>query len=135
MINNIYEDVITLSIKEINENLLVISKIKENDKLYHDENKLYIEDSYLPSVQRWYRGSSRTDTIKFIKYILTQTFFQFELLKKRHDDESIFLHNNLLNNLKNANRGLLNLQKTYNDDMEISYQIQKNINYIKKFFA
>lgn len=133
MINNIYEDIITMNLKTINENLVIISNIKPYDKLYHDDTKLYIEQSLIPSLKRWFRGSSRTDTVKFIKYILTQAFFQYEMLKKRFDCESIFLYNNLLNNLKNANNGLVNLQKTYADDLEISYQIQKNINSINKF--
>jgi len=135
MFNNIFEDIISMNLKDINENLITLSKIKLNDKLYHDENKIYLEDSYIPSLKRWYRGSSRDDTNKFIKYILTQAFFQSELLKKRNDIESIFLHNTLLNNFKNAVSGLTNLQKTYSSDLDASYQIQKNINYIKKLFS
>ncbi len=135
MFNNIFEDIISMNLKDINENLIILSKIKLNDKLYHDENKIYIEDSYIPSIKRWYRGSSRDDTNKFIKYIFTQAFFQLELLKKRHDTESIFLQNTLLNNLKNTISGLTNLQKTYSNDLDTSYQIQKNINYINKFFS
>lgn len=135
MFNNIFEDIITISLKDINNNLITLSKIKCNDKLYHYKQKIYLEDSYIPSIKRWYRGSSRDDTNKFIKYILTQAFFQAELLKKRNDTESIFLHNTLLNNLKNAIGGLVNLQKTYNTDLDTNYQIQKNINYINKFFS
>ena len=135
MFNNIFEDIISMNLKDINENLITLSKIKSNDKLYHDENKIYLEDSYIPSLKRWYRGSSRDNTNKFIKYILTQAFFQSELLKKRNDIESIFLHNTLLNNLKNAVCGLINLQKTYTNDLDKSYKIQKNINYINQFFS
>lgn len=135
MFNNIFEDIISMSLKDINKNLIILSKVKLNDKLYHDENKIYIEDSYIPSIKRWYRGSSRDDTNKFIKYIFTQAFFQLELLKKRNDTESIFLQNTLLNNLKSTVSGLTNLQKTYSNDLDTSYQIQKNINYINKFFS
>jgi len=135
MFNNIFEDIISMNLKDINENLIILSKIKLNDKLYNDENKIYIEDSYIPSIKRWYRGSDRHNTNKFIKYILTQAFFQLELLKKGNDTESIFLQNTLLNNLKNTINGLTNLQKTYSNDLDTSYQIQKNINYINKFFS
>lgn len=135
MFNNIFEDIISINFKDINENLIILSKIKLNDKLYHNDNKIYIEDSYIPSVTRWLRGSSRDDTNMFIKYILTQAFFHLELLKKRNDTESIFLQNTLLNNLKNSVYGLKNLKKTYSNDLDTSYQIKKNINYIYKFFS
>lgn len=135
MFNNIFEEIITLNLKDINENLITLSKIKLNDKLYNDEKKIYLEDSYIPSIKRWYRGSDRHNANKFIKYVLTQAFFQSELLKKRQDIESIILHNTLLNNLKNSINGLINLQKTYSSDLDASYEIQKNINYINKFFS
>ena len=135
MFNNIFEDVITMNLKDIYENLYVISQIKPFDKLYHSDQKLYLEDSYVPSVKRWYRGSSRTDTLNFIKYIIAQAFFQNELLKKRIDSDSVHLHMKILNGLKGASNGLTNLQKTYEKDMDISYQIQKQINYINKFFS
>jgi hypothetical protein len=135
MIHNIYEEIISLSVDDIFENLEVLSQIKPNDKLYHTDTKIYIEDSYFPSVKRWYRGSSRNETVKFIKYVLTQTFFQIELLKKRIDFDSIILHMSLLNYLKNTIDGLQNLQKTYENDIDICYQIQKQINYIKNLFS
>lgn len=135
MLNNIFEEIITMSLKDINNNLQTISKIKPDEKLYHYENNLYLEDSYVPSIKRWYRGSSRTDTNIFIKYILTQAFFQSELLKKRYDDESVNLHNALLNNLKSAINGLQNLKETYKLDDEFCFKIDKNIKYINKFFS
>jgi hypothetical protein len=135
MFNNIFEDIITMSLKEVFDNLNTISKIKPYDKLYHDEKFIYIEDSYVPSIKRWYRGSGREPTIKFIKYILTQGYFQLELLKKRTDPESIYLHVNLLNSLKCTINGLTNLQETYSSDQNICYQIQKNINSINKLFS
>jgi len=135
MFGDIFEDIITLRLKDIYENLNTIAKIKPHDKLYHDNKNIFIEDSYVPSIQRWYRGSSRIDTIKFIRYILIQSFFQLESLKKCQDAESVYLHKSLLNGLKNATVGLLNLKITYSSDTMINYEIQKNINYINKFFA
>lgn len=135
MIDNIFENIISMSLKDIYENLQTISQIKPFDKIYHDDTKIYLEDSYVPSVKRWFRGSSRTESIQFIKYILTQSFFQYELLKKRNDSESLYLHMTLLNSLKNSTIGLVNLQKTYESDMNICYQIQKQINYINNSFS
>lgn len=134
MFNNIFEDITTMNLKDVYNNLITISQIKPFDKLYHYENILYIEDSYVPCVKRWYRGSSRLDTVKFIKYIYIQTFFHNELLKKRIDNESIFLQMTLLNNLKNSIKGLINLMKTYETDLEISYKIKKQIDNINNFF-
>ena len=134
MFNNIYEDIITMSLKAVHENLNTIAKIKPDDKLYHNEINIFIEDSYIPSIKRKYRGSGRVDTMKFVKYILTQAYFQLELLNKRSDPESVYLHMNLLNGLKGAIIGLANLQITYGTDTTITYEIQKNINYINKFF-
>lgn len=125
--NNIFEDIISMSIKDILENLNTISQIKPFDKLFHDEYKIYLEDSYVPSVKRWFRGSGRLDTVKFIKYIFIQTQFQMDLLTKRTDSESVFLHRCLLNSLKNTNIGLINLQKTYENDTDICRRIQKLI--------
>jgi hypothetical protein len=124
-----------MRLKDIYKNLNTIAKIKPNDKLYHDEKNLFIEDSYVPCISRWYRGSSRTDTIKFIKYILTQSYFQLESLRNNNGTESIYLHMNLLNLLKESIKGLLNLKITYSNDQTIIYEIQKNINYINKFFS
>lgn len=135
MFSDIFEDIITLRLKDIYENLNTIAKIKPFDKLYHDEKNIFIEDSYIPSVKRWYRGSGRKDTIKFIRYILTQSYFQLESLKKCTDSESVYLHMTLLNSLKSATNGLLNLKMTYSTDVTINYEIQKNINYINKFFS
>lgn len=135
MFNNIFEDIISMSLKEVYDNLNTISQIKPNDKLYHDEKFIYIEDSYIPFIKRRYRGSGREDTIKFIKYIITQSFFQLELLKKRSDSESVYLHMNLLNSLKKSISGLTNLQETYLSDVNVCYQIKKNINYINKIFS
>jgi hypothetical protein len=135
MFNNIFENIISMSLKDIYENLQTISQIRPFDKVYHNNNKLYLEDSYIPSVRRWFRGSSRAKTIKFIKYILTQSFFQYELLKKRNDSESVYLNMSLLNYLKNSIAGLVNLQKTYEYDIKICYQIQKQINYVNNFFS
>jgi hypothetical protein len=135
MFSDIFEDIITLRLKDIYDNLNTIAKIKPYDKLYHDEKNIFIEDSYIPSIKRWYRGSSRIDTIKFIKYTLVQSYFQLESLKKCVDSESIYLHMTLLNSLKNCIKGLENLQITYSGDSVINYEIKKNINYINKFFS
>ena len=135
MFSDIFEDIITLRLKDIYDNLYTIAKIQPHDKLYHDDKNIFIENSYVPSIRRWYRGSSRTDTIIFIKYILTQSYFQLESLKKCSDSESMYLHVSLLNSLKNATNGLLNLKITYSSDSAIIYQIQKNIDYINKFFV
>jgi hypothetical protein len=135
MLDNIFEDIISMSLKTVCENLNTIGKIKPNDKMYHNEQYILIENSYIPFIKRKFRGSSRTDTINFIKYILTQSYFQLELLKKRSDPESIYLHMNLLNGLKYAIDGLGNLQITYSTDTNITYEIQKYKNYINKFFA
>lgn len=135
MFNNIFEEIITMSLKDIYTNLDTISKIKPYDKLYHDDNILYIEDSYVPSCKRWFRGSSRVDSIKFIKYIISQAYFQNELLKKRIDSESLYFQMTLLNSLKSSLNGLTNLQKTYEKDGYICHQIQKQMNYINKFFS
>lgn len=134
MLNNIFEDMIKMSLKTVYENLNIIAKIKPNDKLYHNETNIFLEDSYIPSIKRKFRGSGREDTIKFIKYILTQAYFQLELLNKRTDPESVYLHMNLLNSLKCAITGLSNLQITYSSDIITTYKIQKNINYINNFF-
>jgi hypothetical protein len=133
--NNIFEVIISMSMTDILENLNTISQIRPFDKLYHNEHKIYLEDSYIPSVKRWIRGSGRIDTIKFIKYIFTQSCFQMDLLTKRTDSDSVFLHRCLMNSIKNTQNGLLNLQKTYESDNNIYNQIQQLIIIIHKLFS
>jgi hypothetical protein len=130
MFGNIFEDIITLRIEDINTNLNTIANIKPFDKLYFDQKYIFIDNSYVPSIQRWFRGSNRINTIKFIKYILVQSYFQLEYLKKCNNYESTFLHNTLLNGLKNAKNGLANLKITYSADSNTTDEIQNNINYI-----
>jgi hypothetical protein len=133
MFGDIFEDIITMRLKDVYDNLNTISQIKPYDKLYHDDKNIFIENSYVPCLRRWYRGSSRTDTSNFIKYILTQSYFQLESLKKSSDSESEYLRTTLANSLKNSIKGLENLKITYLTDLTFNYEIQKNINYINNF--
>jgi hypothetical protein len=134
MFNNIFDDVITMQLQDIYNNLNTISTIKPFDKIYHNDKNILIEDSYLPFISRYYRGSNRNDTIKFIKYILTQSFFHLEMLKNSLDKKSYYLYITLKNTLKNSIVGLINLQKTYCKDTKIVYEIQKNINFINNLY-
>jgi hypothetical protein len=134
MLSNIFDDIITMKYEDVIDNLLTISKIKPYDKLYNNETKIFIEDSYIPQITRMLRGSNRNSSIKFIKYILTQAFFHYEMLKKCSDPHSIFLNKSLLNGLKNTLVGLENLKLTYSFDIETCRMIDTNIKYMKKFF-
>lgn len=134
MITNIFDIVIEMRYQDIIDNLHTISKIKPYDKMYNNDTKLFIESSYIPQIARYLRGSNRTKTIQFIKYILTQTFFHIELLKKRSDSESVFLNKSILNALKESSKGLENLKITYKTDVNVCEQIDKNIKYMNNFF-
>jgi hypothetical protein len=90
-------------------NLIVISKVQINTKLYTSGIYLNLEKySYVPeSVRRWMRKDSRDETIKKINRIVIRALEEL----KREPIINIRYKNHLLD----AKKGLLNLRETYSN--------------------
>jgi len=90
-------------------NLIVISKVQINTKLYTSGIYLNLEQpSYVPeSVRRWIRKDSRDETIKKINRIVIRSLDEL----KRDPIDNTGYRNHLLE----AKKGLLNLRETYSN--------------------
>lgn len=106
-------------------NLIVISKVQVNTKLYTSGIYLNLEQpSYVPeSVRRWMRQDSRDETIKKINRIVMRA-----LEELRRDD--INNNNSYKYHLLEAKKGLLNLRETYSNCIQTVARIDTLISKI-----
>ena len=108
-------------------NLETISLIKENDKLYCDNNTMVIDEPYfLQSFVRTYNGYNRQSCINNINKLIDDIL---EYLDNLNSDNNIFKekiisdYNNINQNLLKSISGLQNLKITYFSDIKITKQI------------
>jgi len=116
-------------------NLKVISKINKGDKLCTENNILEIENSYIPSFNRYWNGNSRKKTLKFFNLIIDSAFKiiddtyssaqteQKTIIKPFSDEESRTLQTFLIE-FNGACEGLNNLKETYSSDVTTSSSLQ-----------
>lgn len=123
-------------------NLKILSKIKENGKISTKNNRIELEsNSKLQWVWRIIYGDSRMKTINFLKKIINNTidtsnnlmnstYFHIKKIKKsitEHEEkthqEYFFILKEIVNELKNSIKGLVNLQQTYLKDAYITSNI------------
>jgi len=105
-------------------NLIVISKVQINTKLYTSGIYLNLEQpSYVPeSVRRWIRQDSRDETIKKINRIVTRAL---EELQRDNINNISYKHH-----LLEAKKGLLNLRETYSNCIQTVARIDTLISKI-----
>ena len=105
-------------------NLIVISKVQINTKLYTSGIYLNLEQpSYIPeSVRRWIRQDSRDETIKKINRIVMRAL---EELKRDPDKNDAYVFH-----LLEAKKGLLNLRETYSNCIQTVARIDTLISKI-----
>jgi uncharacterized protein (UPF0305 family) len=105
-------------------NLIVISKVQVNTKLYTSGIYLNLEQpSYVPeSVRRWIRQDSRDETIKKINRIVMRALEEL----KRDNVNNISYKYHLLE----AKKGLLNLRETYSNCIQTVARIDTLISKI-----
>ena len=109
---------------ELTVNLIVISKVQVNTKLYTSGIYLNLEQpSYVPeSVRRWIRQDSRDETIKKINRIVMRALEEL----RRDDVNNISYKHHLLE----AKKGLLNLRETYSNCIQTVARIDTLISKI-----
>ena len=137
-------------------NLRVISSIKENDKLFIDNNNIIIDNHYwLQSLIRWWYSANRQDSLNYINKVIPDVI-QLKLnlndrlyrlrkkLKKAkyRTDTRLTIKSKLIKYIKTINdelklniEGLNNFKNTYSDDEEITKSIDNLLDKIKKTIA
>lgn len=127
-------------------NLKIISKIAPNNKLKIANNTTSIEKEGLAAwLLRWYSGDSRLKTVNFIKTIVSDsinittdlmnsTYINNKGRKAAYEEteftkalSTLFL---IRTELENSKTGIINLQKTYDMDIQIISQLEVLINKI-----
>src|SRR6056300_1087839 len=106
-------------------NLIVISKVQVNTKLYTSGIYLNLEQpSYIPeSVRRWLRQDSRDETIKKINRIIIRSLDEYARDTTKND---IYKYH-----LLEAKKGLLNLRETYSNCIQTVARIDTLIRKIE----
>jgi hypothetical protein len=129
-------------IDEILYKLNIISHLKIGDKLYCFEDHIYIDDSYIPSIARYFYNQNRNDAISFITesienvIYITDFIYRNEISVKKNIKEkdsrninNFFKEDNdkilkkFYIKLSNCIEGLSNLKLTYTDDLSIKTNI------------
>lgn len=105
-------------------NLIVISKVQINTKLYTSGIYLNLEQpSYIPeSLRRWIRQDSRDETIKKINRIVTRSLEEYQRDTK--------MYSTYKSHLLDAKKGLLNLRETYSNCIQTVARIDTLISKI-----
>lgn len=113
---------INLSVKYILTNLIIISMVRENQKLrFHrkDKNTLEIDKSYFQCFTRKYNDINRNKIISFIENLYKQTY---ENIEKTKDPQIAY---KLLVKMEQSLSGLKKLRLTYKGDSIIESRIDR----------
>jgi hypothetical protein len=133
--NNIEENIDNFIILS---NLTLLSKVQKNDKLNikkkinkSDINfEIEIDNSYLPSIKRFFYGNDRDKTIEYLNKLINYGIQKYNEEKKK--DNKIAM-NKLASLLDSSKLGLSNLKITYNTDQSITSKIDIIIDTIDVF--
>jgi hypothetical protein len=127
-------------------NLKIISKIAPNNKLKLINNTTTIEKEGMAAwLLRWYNGDSREKTVNFIKTVvndsinitndlMNSTYINNRTRKTVYEETEFTKAYSMLmlikNEMVNSKTGILNLNKTYQLDIQIISQLEVVINKI-----
>jgi hypothetical protein len=127
-------------------NLKIISKIAPNNKLKLINNTTTIEKEGMAAwLLRWYNGDSREKTVGFIKTVvndsinitndlMNSTYINNRTRKTVYEETEFTKAYSMLmlikNEMVNSKTGILNLNKTYQLDIQIISQLEVVINKI-----
>jgi hypothetical protein len=116
--------------------LKIISKIKPNNKLIIENNKIYIDDSYyFASILRYFYNQNRNSSIEYIEKLNENLEIEInDIIINKKNENNILKDNpsnilvNLSHDLTQAVNGLKNLILTYSNDNFLISKIEM-INY------
>jgi hypothetical protein len=119
-------------------NLTLLSKVQKYDKLIikkitnkNDINfEIQIDNSYLPSIKRFFYGYDRDKTIEYLNKLINYGIEKYNEEKKK--DNKIAM-NKIASLLESSKLGLSNLKITYNTDQSITSKIDIIIDTIDVF--
>jgi hypothetical protein len=119
-------------------NLTLLSKVQKYEKLVikKRQNKgdinfeIQIDNSYLPSIKRFFYGDDRDKTIEYLNKLINYGIEKYNNEKKK--DNKIGM-NKIASLLESSKLGLSNLKITYNTDQSITSKIDIIIDTIDVF--
>ena len=125
MINRVEENIDNFIILS---NLTLLSKVQKYEKLIikKRQNKgdinfeIQIDNSYLPSIKRFFYGDDRDKTIEYLNKLINYGIEKYDNEKKK--DNKIGM-NKIASLLESSKLGLSNLKITYNTDQSITSKI------------
>lgn len=136
-----------LTLEEIRINLKLLSRVKENQKLYLRDNKfLDIDTSYMQSVTRsvnnmLYESHNRLVVLEFLEFLVIGIYEYSDLIltNKYSNSNSVVIKEDrteLLRNLySNVDKGLIgitNFKITYNNDNNIQSRLEELLDNLNK---
>jgi hypothetical protein len=124
---------ISLSLEDIFINLTLLSKIDVGDKLIQNGNMKHIniDTSYFQFITRWFKGSNRNNSLKFINHVLNKAFEYNDSMLEEKSEKSAVTVFRLTADLKNSLNGLNNLKQTYSTDKLIQSELDVMIDNIR----
>lgn len=116
--------------KEIISRIKFIGKIQPGDKI--NTKYMYIQPkTFLTSISRTLLNyDNRANTIIFIQESIYRCFDLITLLQINHRESDQLIIDNMLNDLEDSKKGILNLKQTYESDIKFCCDIDTIIEYI-----
>ena len=109
-------------VDDIVTSLTVLSRVKANDKLNTREGYLTIEtDTYVAYLKRIVSGDGRSRTLATLQTLFEEAFEMLRL-QVSTDPKSATVQT-LIDALRQSKDGLLNLKKTYTDDIGVQSRL------------
>jgi hypothetical protein len=100
-------------------NLRTIAEIKDFDKLRVTSNDLKIDQTWIPSITRWYYADGRDNSLTKIGEVLEETFKYIETIKNNTYDNANRDIQRILVGLTTAIKGIECLKITYKKDINV----------------
>jgi hypothetical protein len=124
---------ISLSLEDIFINLTLLSKIEVGDKLIQNGSMKHIniDTSYFQFITRWFKGSNRNNSLKFINHVLNRAFEYNDNMLEEKTEKSAVTVFRLTADLKNSLNGLNNLKQTYSTDKLIQSELDVMIDNVR----
>ena len=102
-----------------------ISKIKQGEKINTKSGFFMQNDSLISRISRsFYYQDTRTNTISFIADTLIQVFHLLKLYMTTSKISDITMCINVIEDINNMKKGIINLQQTYQDDAIIVSKLE-----------